>query len=142
VHAVGDHAGLRAGERAGVDAERVDRHREQGHADPLAGGEQHVQLAAGRQRRHLLGQVTQLVGGVTHRGHHHDDLVREAPGGDDALRDPLDLLGVGDRGAAVLLHDEPHDSVHPLRRSGCPARPHYGRGSALSAEPPVREGSR
>ena len=33
-----------------------------------------------------------------------------APGGDDPLGHPLDPLGVGDRGAAVLLHDEPHES--------------------------------
>ena len=29
---------------------------------------------------------------------------------DDPLGDPLDPLGVGDRRAAVLLHDEPHES--------------------------------
>ena len=34
--------------------------------------------------------------------------------GDDALRDPLDALGVGDGGAAVLLHDDAHGS-HLLR---------------------------
>ena len=63
----------------------------------------------------------QLVGGVAHRGDHDDHVVPGLPGGHDALRDPLDALGVGDRGAAVLLHDEPH-ACRPLRRSGCPAR--------------------
>src|SRR6185369_11043482 len=55
VRPVGDHAGLRSGERARVDAERVDRHRQQGHADPLAGGEQQVTpLPPGRELDMLL----------------------------------------------------------------------------------------
>ena len=104
----GEHAGLRAGERLGLVALRVDRHRQQGHRDPLAGGEQHVELAPARHRDDLLGQVDQLVGGVAHRGDDHDHVVAVALGGDDALGDPLDPLGVGDRRAAVLLHDETH----------------------------------
>ena len=68
---VGDHAGLAAGERPRLDAEVVDRHRQQGHRDALAGGEQHVELAGRRHRRHLLGEVDQLVGGVTHGRHDH-----------------------------------------------------------------------
>ena len=46
VHRVGDHAGLRPGERLRLVAEVADRHRQHRHRDPLAGGEQHVQLAA------------------------------------------------------------------------------------------------
>ena len=67
VHRRGDHPGLRAGVGAGLGAERVDRHRHQALADPLAGGQQHVQLAAGRQWRDLGGEVHQFVGGVAHR---------------------------------------------------------------------------
>ena len=77
------------------------------------GGEQHVQLAARRQRADLVGQVEQLVGGVAHRGDHHHDVVAGLAGGDDALGDPLDPLGVGDGRAAVLLHDECHDGALP-----------------------------
>ena len=47
---VGDDAGLAAGERPGLVAQVVDRHGQQRHGDPLAGGEQHVELAARRQR--------------------------------------------------------------------------------------------
>ena len=47
---VGDDAGLGAGERPGRVAEVGDRHREQRHRDPLAGGQQHVELARRRQR--------------------------------------------------------------------------------------------
>ena len=77
------------------------------------GGEQHVQLAARRQRADLVGQVEQLVGGVAHRGDHHDHVVAGLAGGDDPLGHPLDPLGVGDGGAAVLLHDERHDGALP-----------------------------
>ena len=37
-----------------------------------------------------------------------DDVVSDPLGVDDSLRHALDALGVGDRGAAVLLHDETH----------------------------------
>ena len=93
VHRGGEHAGLRAGVRPGLVPEVVDRHRQQRHRDALAGGEQHVQLAAGRQRADLVGQVHQLVGGVAHRGDHDDHVVAGLAGGDDALRHPLDALG-------------------------------------------------
>ena len=42
---VGDDARLAAGEADRVAAELADRHRQQRHRDPLAGGEQHVELA-------------------------------------------------------------------------------------------------
>ena len=85
-----------------------DRHREQRHRDPLAGGEQHVELAPRRQRADLLGEVEQLVGGVAHRGHDDDHVVAGPSGVDDALRDALDALGIGHGRAAVLLHDKAH----------------------------------
>ena len=79
-----------AGERLGLVAELGDRHREQGHRDPLAGGQQHVELARRRQRRHLLGEVEQLVGRVAHRRDDDDDVVARPLGVDDPLGDPLD----------------------------------------------------
>ena len=88
--------------------EVADRHREQCHRDPLAGGQQHVELAAGGQRGDLLGEVDQLVGGVTHRGDDHHHVVAGPLGVHDPLRDPLDAFGVGHGGAAVLLHDNAH----------------------------------
>ena len=62
----------------------------------------------GGSGRDLLGEVEQLVGGVAHRGDDDDDVVAGLAGVDDALGDPLDAVGVGDGGAAVLLHDEAH----------------------------------
>ena len=75
VHVVGDDAGLRAGEGARLHAQGGDRHGEQRHRDALTGGQQHVKLAPGRRRGHLVRQVEQLVRGVAHRGHDHHDLV-------------------------------------------------------------------
>ena len=115
VAGVGDDPGLAAGVRPGLVAQVGDRHREQRHRDALARGEQHVQLAAARQRADLLGEVDQLVGGVAHRRHGDHDVVAGLAGVDDALGDPLDALGVGDRRAAVLLHDQAHDG--PPRRT-------------------------
>ena len=65
--------------------------------------------------RDLLGEVEQLVGRVAHRGDDDDDVVAGLAGGDDPLGDPLDAVGVGDRGAAVLLHDQAHDELLETR---------------------------
>ena len=105
---VGDDARLGAGEGPRLVAELGDRHRQQRHRDPLTGGEQHVELARRRQRRHLLGEVAQLVGGVPHRRDDDHDVVPGLAGADDALGDALDPGGIGHRGAAVLLHDDAH----------------------------------
>ena len=99
-----------------------DRHREQRHRDPLAGGEQHVELARRRQRRHLLGEVAQLVGGVAHRRDDDDDVVAGLAGVDDALRDALDAGGISDGRAAVLLDDDAHDVESTESSSRQPVR--------------------
>ncbi len=78
-------------------------------ADALAGGQQHVELAARRQRRDLVGEVDELIGGVAHGGDHDDDVVTGLLGRDDALGDALDAGCVGNRGAAVLLDDNAHE---------------------------------
>ena len=72
---------------------------------------------AGGQRRHLLGEVEELVRGVAHRGHDDDDIVAGLLGVDDPARHALDAGGVSDAGAAVLLDDESHgqDSTDPRR---------------------------
>ena len=63
--------------------------------------------------------VDQLVGRVAHR---RDDARRpcsRAPGGDEALRDALQLVGVADRGAAELHHDEARRAGRVLDRRDC-----------------------
>ena len=63
----------------------------------------------GGRRADPARQVEQVVGGVAHRGHDHDDVVAGLLRVDDAMSDPLDALGVGDGGSSVLLHDQAHD---------------------------------
>ena len=134
---VGDDAGLRAGERDGLVAEVVDRHREERHRDPLAGGEQHVQLAGVRTLRDLAREVDQLVRRVAHRGDDDADAVAGLGGRDDPPRDALDPLGIGDRGAAVLLdHDRHGASIVVEPSTNGPKRgtfPFYGLGRRTRA---------
>ena len=54
------------------------------------------------------GEVEQLIGRVAHRADGDDDVVAGTAGGDDALRDSLDALRVGDGRTAVLLDDQRH----------------------------------
>ena len=108
VRAVGDDAALRAGEADRLDAARVERHPQERHRDPLARGEQHVELATVRVGAHLAGEAEQLVRRIAHGAHHHDHLVALLPG----LRHPgshaLDALHVRDGGSAVFLDDDAH----------------------------------
>ena len=106
VDAVGDHAGLGAGEGLGGGAELVDGHGQQGHGDAFAGGEQHVHFAGRGGVGHLGGEVQEFVGGVAHGGDDHDDLVAGVVGVHDAPGDALDAFGVRHGGTAELLHDE------------------------------------
>jgi hypothetical protein len=123
--------GLAAGVGPRLVPQVGDRHGQQRHRDPLAGGEQHVQLAAAGSGLTCLGQVDQLVGGVPHRRHGHHDLVAGLAGVDDALGDPLDALGVGHGRAAVLLHDQAHDGpprAYDVRRARTSLRTHPSAG--------------
>ena len=106
VHTVGLDAGLGAGERDRVDAQRVQGHGRQGNGRLFAGGEQDVHLALVGQRHDLLGQFDEIVGHAAHGGNDHDDLV--APGAipRHARRDVLDPVGVADRSPAEFLNNE------------------------------------
>ena len=108
VNAVGDDAGLRAGQRHRRNADRLQRHRRQRDGRLLAGGEQHVHLALRRRVHDLLGELDEAVGHAAHRRDHDDDLIPARPAFADAPGDVLDPLGVADRGAAVFLNDERH----------------------------------
>ncbi len=108
VHGVGDDTGLGAGEGAGLVTEVGDGHGDQRHRDALTRRQEHVELATRRERRHLVGEVEQLVGGVAHGGDDHAYGVTGLAGLDDPPGDALDAVGVGDRRSAVLLDDEAH----------------------------------
>ncbi len=115
---VGDDPGLAAGERPGLLPQGGDSHGQQRHGDPLAGGEQHVQLPPGGQRGHLLGQVEELVGGVAHGRDHDDHVVPGLAGLHDPGRHPLDRGRIRHGRAAVLLHDEAHGQAPPVGTYG------------------------
>jgi hypothetical protein len=112
VAVVRQDARLGAGERDRLEPAGLDRDREQRHRHALAGGEQHVELAAGRLRdparsgRRLPREGEEPVRRLAHRADDDDDVVARAPGGGDAIGDAADLLDVGHGGAAVLLHDD------------------------------------
>ena len=80
VGGVGDEAGLAAGEAVGRHAEVVQRHAQQRGGLALAGGDEHVHLAAGPDLGHLAGQAEQLVGLLAHRADDDDDVVAAALG--------------------------------------------------------------
>jgi hypothetical protein len=50
-------------------------------------------------------EVDELVGGVAHGRHDHDDLVAGVDALDDAAGDVADAVGIGHGGATVLLDD-------------------------------------
>ena len=105
VDGVGEDPCLRPGEGDGFLAEVVNRHRDEGAGDALAGGEEHVELARVWARRHAPGELEERVRGAPHRRHGPDDTKPALARRDKSLRDVADLLGLGDRRAAEL-HDD------------------------------------
>ena len=73
IHAERSHASCRA--RAGGDG-----HGHEGHGDPLARGEEHVELSRGWSRGDLFGQVEQVVRRVAHGRDDDADCVAGALG--------------------------------------------------------------
>ena len=106
VRGVGDDPGLRAGQRDRLVAQVVDRHRAERAGDPLAGREQHVHLArVGARRRSRRPSAISSSVVLPRALRHRDDAVALLARGDDPARGALEVLGVGDRGAAEL-HDD------------------------------------
>ena len=123
VGAGGDDAGLRAGQRPGVQPLVVDGHGQQGGAHPLAGGQQHVEFPRAAGAGHPEGEFHEFVGGVPHGGDDHHHVVTELSGRHDPLGHALDAVRVCDRRATVLLHYAAHAAASlPLgHRSNCNA---------------------
>ena len=59
--------------------------------------------------RDLVGEALEVVGGLAHGRDHDHDVVAGASGAHDVLRDGTDAVGIGDRRAAELLHEQTHD---------------------------------
>ena len=106
--AVGLDARLGARVGAGFDAEFVDGHRQQGHGDAFAGGQEDVHLALGRVVGESGRRVEEVVRRVAHGRYDDNDAVSRVVRVHDALGDALHGLGVGDGRTAVLLHDQCH----------------------------------
>ena len=105
---VGDDPGLRARVRRGLASPGVHGDREQGHRDPLARREEHVELSRLGDRRDPAREPHELVGGVAHRRDDRDDVVAGLAGPHDAIGDPRDPIRVADRRSAVFLHHDGH----------------------------------
>ena len=133
----------RPGPRDPAQDRQAHGHREQGHGDPLPRGQQHVELAGTRLRRHLERQVHQLVRGVAHGRDDHDHLIAGGLRGHDSAGDALDALRVRDRRTAELLyHPQRKDPLNRCRRlaSGepgllCQRRTRAARASMPGAPP-------
>jgi hypothetical protein len=110
VRIVGQHAHLSARVAAGIDADLVERNCQEADGHLLAGGGDHVELAARRIGRDLLGETEQAIGLAGHGGHHDDELVALLVKVGDATRDVPDAVGGADGRAAVLLDDQRHVS--------------------------------
>ena len=105
VAAVRRDPGLRAGEADRRDADRMQRHRDEGGALVLAGGEEDVELAGIGIVRDGGREGEELVGGVAHRRDDDDEARPVGPLAGDAPGDALDALRAGD-GRAAELHDD------------------------------------
>jgi len=109
VHAIGNHASLRTSERLSLSTQVVNSHRQDGSRNAFTGGQQHVQLTRGNDiAGDLCGKVEQLIGGVTHSGHHDDHIVTCLLSVHDAAGNALDALRIRYGGTAELLDDQAH----------------------------------
>jgi len=104
--AIGDDAGLAAGEAHCGDSLGVQGHAQQRHADALAHGEQHVQLPSWRSRIGLAGLLGQAIGGVTHGAHHHHQPLAGVTGRFQVAGHGAQALDIGQAAAAVFAHDD------------------------------------
>ena len=102
--------------------EVVQGHGQQGHGLALAGGDQHVHLPARAGGRDLGGQVEQLVGLLAHGADDDDHLVAAPAGPGHVVGHGAYAIGVGDRGAPELLHEQlTHDRRGYQRAPRVPA---------------------
>jgi hypothetical protein len=90
---------------ARLDAELLQRDRQQAGGDLLAGRDDGVVLACVVQQRQALAVRHELVGHACHGGNHDRNLVPRLDLTLHAGRDVADAVEVGDRGAAELHHD-------------------------------------
>ena len=120
--AVGDDAGLRAGERYGRDSDGMQRDGRERDGGLLAGGEEDIHFALIGQGHDFLGELDEVIGDATHGGDDDDDFIALGVIFRDARGDILDAVGVAHRGAAIFLNDQGHnfDELAPTLAPGAP----------------------
>ena len=94
---------------AGVDADVLQRDRQQAGGDLLAGGDHGVVFAGVVQRRGLAAPGDELVGRARHGRDHDGDLMAGVDLALDVARDVADAVDIGDRGSAEFHHQTGHD---------------------------------
>ena len=105
---VGAHGHLPAGVAARGHAFGLQRDGQQAAAGLLAGGGDHVELAAVRHGRNLARQAQQAIGLARHGRRHHDNLVACGVPLRDATRHIPDALDRAHRSTAIFVNDEGH----------------------------------
>ena len=114
VDAVGADRDLPAQPGAGLDAELLQRERQQADGHLLAGRDDDIVFARVVQRADAGVTVDQLVGGAGHGRDDDGDLVAGIDFAFDLARDILDAVDVGDRGAAEFQNDPRHCRIAAL----------------------------
>ena len=108
VRLVGDDSRLAAGKGHGRNTEVVDGHGQQRHGNPFSNTYQHVQLSPARRAAHLLRQLQELVGGVSHRGDHHHHPCTGLVNACDLRSNTLDAGDIFHRRSPVFVDHNLH----------------------------------
>ena len=113
MHGIGPHANHGACQGHCRMPQLLEGHRQKGNRNLLARGQQHIHLP-GKPIGILVdavGQLDQIVCGIAHGRHHHDNLVSRRLLIEDPLRDSHDLLGGGNGAAPEFLYDKSHAMI-------------------------------
>jgi hypothetical protein len=94
-----------------LNADRLQRDRQQSGCDLFAGRHHGVILAGVVHRRGVAAPFHQLVGLAGHRRHHHGDIVSGIDFALDVARDVADSVDIGDGGTAEFHHEAAHDDA-------------------------------
>jgi hypothetical protein len=94
---------------AGLDADRLQRDRQQSGRDLLARGDHRVIFARVVHRGRLAAPLHQLIGLAGHRRHHDSDVMARVDLALDVAGDVADAVDIGDGRAAEFHHEAAHD---------------------------------
>ena len=116
VGVAGQNRDLPALPGARLNADRLQRDRQQARGDLFAGGHHRVIFARVMHGGGLAAPFHQLVGLAGHRGHHDGDVMAGIDLALHMARDVADAVDIGDGRAAEFHHEAAHDGCCiPLR---------------------------